>query len=84
MVEGSNPSGPAMTDFGKIPRGGEFQKKDFLTGRAALLSVLARLNCLRRFVRRRAGQRACSKHGPYSGPYCPLCYERAMGGSDDK
>src|SRR5712691_13410017 len=28
------------------------------------------------------GQRrpSCSKHGPYNGPYCPECYERAMSG----
>ncbi len=24
---------------------------------------------------------SCTKHGPYSGPYCPQCYEKAMGGT---
>ena len=84
MVEGSNPSGPATGDCDQIPLDGEFQKKDFLAGRGITTIVMVRLDGLRRIVRRRAGKRACSKHGPYSGPYCPLCYERAMGGSDDR
>ena len=24
-------------------------------------------------------QRSCTKHGIYSGPYCPECYEKALG-----
>jgi hypothetical protein len=24
-------------------------------------------------------KQACTKHGPYDGPYCPVCFEKAMG-----
>jgi len=24
-------------------------------------------------------ERSCTKHGVYTGPYCPECYEKAMG-----
>ena len=27
-------------------------------------------------------QRSCTKHGPYTGPYCPQCYEKAMGSDE--
>jgi hypothetical protein len=26
--------------------------------------------------------RSCTKHGVYTGPYCPECYEKAMGSDE--
>lgn len=27
-------------------------------------------------------QRSCTKHGAYDGPYCPECYQKAMGSDE--
>ncbi len=27
-------------------------------------------------------RRSCTKHGVYSGPYCPECYEKAIGSDE--
>ena len=27
-------------------------------------------------------ERSCTKHGVYAGPYCPECYEKAMGSDE--
>jgi len=27
-------------------------------------------------------ERSCTKHGVYTGPYCPQCYEKAMGSDE--
>ena len=27
-------------------------------------------------------QRSCTKHGVYDGPYCPECYQKAMGSDE--
>src|SRR5207245_2792276 len=35
---------------------------------------------LRKSVEKGQRRPSCSKHGPYDGPYCPECYERAMSG----
>ncbi len=35
----------------------------------------------KRKPKRGTARPACTKHGPYSGPYCPQCYEKAMGGT---
>ena len=31
----------------------------------------------------KVAQRSCTKHGVYTGPYCPECYQKAMG-SDER
>ena len=36
---------------------------------------------VKRKPKRGTAQPACTKHGPYSGPYCPQCYEKAIGGT---
>jgi len=27
-------------------------------------------------------QHSCTKHGVYNGPYCPECYEKAIGSDE--
>jgi len=27
-------------------------------------------------------QRSCRKHGAYTGPYCPECYQKAIGSDE--
>lgn len=27
-------------------------------------------------------RRSCTKHGAYDGPYCPECYQKAMGSDE--
>src|SRR2546426_766304 len=57
------------------------EDKGFLTDCSCLEWSLPIQGSVKRKPKRSTAQPACTKHGPYSGPYCPQCYEKAIGGT---
>src|SRR5207249_11180983 len=57
------------------------EDKVFLTDCSCLEWSLSIQGSVKRKRKRGTGQPACTKHGPYCGPYCPQCYEKAIGGT---